>query len=245
MTFKTLYRETLPGGWNRSLPLRRGQSLRLTDPLGGACVALLAYNPHETSERYNLPDTLKAQFTAQITRGHALYSDMGRVLLSVLEDTFGGHDPFGGTLSQEALETRFGTKTYQDHRNDYHRSGRHALQVELAKYRLDDRDLVPNVNFFARTTVDDAGGLVFVPTTQPGAAVLLQAEMDVLVVFAATQHPLDPRAEWAPRPVDFELLQTDVAPRANPVYAHSDQNRRGLANTALYQGLTPDFGALS
>lgn len=229
-----LYEETLPGGWNWSHTLKRGTSLELTDPNGGACAALLAYNPVQTLERYNLPDTAKIQFVAQLTAGNVLYSDMGRILLSVLEDTAGGHDLFGGVLSQADLEARYGQKSYQEHRNAYHRSGRLALVTELAKYGLDDRDLVPNVNFFCKTVADDQGRLRLVKRTHAGARVVLQAEMDTLVVLAATQHPFDDQATWSPQPVRLRILDTRVAPEDNPCRAFSASNQRGFANTALY-----------
>jgi urea carboxylase-associated protein 2 len=230
-----LYEETLPGGWNWSHTLKRGTSLEITDTHGGACVALLAYNPVQTLERYNMPDTAKIQFVAQLTAGNVLYSDMGRIFLSVLDDTAGGHDLFGGVLSQADLEARYGKRPYQEHRNAYHRSGRLALVTELAKYGMDDRDLVPNVNFFCKTVADDQGRLKLVKNSRAGARVVLQAEMDTLVIVAATQHPFDDRASWSPQPVKLRILDTRVAPRDNPCRVFSAQNQRGFANTALYQ----------
>jgi hypothetical protein len=47
--------------------LRKGQILRLTDIDGGANVSMMMLNPHEKSERLNLPDTLKGQHTARLT----------------------------------------------------------------------------------------------------------------------------------------------------------------------------------
>ena len=79
--------EPLRGGQMWSRVLRRGQTLRLTDVEGGAAVAALFYNAEDPSERYNMPDTLKAQYTAFLTAGRVLYSDMGRVLVSIIADT--------------------------------------------------------------------------------------------------------------------------------------------------------------
>src|SRR5207237_803446 len=78
--------ETLRGGSAWSLRLRRGQLLRLTDPTGRAAVAALFFNAQDPLERYNMPDTLKAQYTAFLTEGRVLYSDMGRILASIVED---------------------------------------------------------------------------------------------------------------------------------------------------------------
>lgn len=84
--------------------LRKGQILRLTDIDGGANVSMMMLNPHEKSERLNLPDTLKGQHTARLTAGHCFYSDMGRVLAGIVADSCGWHDPFGGILNAD--ETR-------------------------------------------------------------------------------------------------------------------------------------------
>lgn len=100
----SLREERLPGGAHTSLILRKGQILRLTDIDGGANVSMMMLNPHEKSERLNLPDTLKGQHTARLTAGHCFYSDMGRVLAGIVADSCGWHDPFGGILN--ANETR-------------------------------------------------------------------------------------------------------------------------------------------
>jgi len=79
-----LWEETLPGGAHWSFVMKRGTALRLTDVEGGANLSALFYNQEEKLERYNMPDTLKAQHTAHLTSGFVLYSDMGRVLASVV-----------------------------------------------------------------------------------------------------------------------------------------------------------------
>jgi urea carboxylase-associated protein 2 len=228
-----LHEEYLPGGWTWSHVVKRGTALRLTDVEGGACAAALFFNPFDTSERYNMPDTLKAQFTAKLTKGHALYSDMGRVLFSVIEDEAGWHDPLGGLVDDALLERRYGGKSYQQFRNAFTRSGKRALLTELARHELGARDLTTPVNFFAKVVVDD-GAMRWEPQTTRGLSVTLQAEMDVLVVLASTQHRLDPRADWEPKPVKVELLPSTLPQDANPAWAHSDQNKRGFHNSALY-----------
>ena len=89
----TVHSETVPGGRYWSMVIRRGYALRIVDPTGRANAATLLFNPHNLLERYNMADTLKAQHTSKLTKGHMLYSDMGRVLLSIVEDTLGWHDP--------------------------------------------------------------------------------------------------------------------------------------------------------
>ena len=91
-----LWEETLPGGAHWSFSMKRGSALRITDVEGGANLSTLFYNQQEKLERYNMADTLKAQHTAHLTRGFVCYSDIGRVLASVIEDSCGWHDTICG-----------------------------------------------------------------------------------------------------------------------------------------------------
>jgi len=71
-----LWEETIQRGATWSHVLKRGTSLRITDLEGGANVGALFYNFECPVERYNMPDTLKAQHIARLTEGFVLYSDM-------------------------------------------------------------------------------------------------------------------------------------------------------------------------
>jgi len=64
---KMLWEEKVPGGHHWSGVMRRGSALRFTDLQGSANVSILFYNMEEKLERYNMPDTLKAQHTAFLT----------------------------------------------------------------------------------------------------------------------------------------------------------------------------------
>ena len=86
------YREALRGGMSWSMVIKRGFALRLTAMADNANVALLAFNAQQPLDRYNMPDTLKAQHTFLLTQGHILYSDMGHALLSIIHDSVGWHD---------------------------------------------------------------------------------------------------------------------------------------------------------
>ena len=78
-----LWADTIGAGASWSLILRRGHVLRLEDIEGGANAAAVFYNFECPVERYNMPDTLKAQHIAHLTEGFVIYSDMGRILCSI------------------------------------------------------------------------------------------------------------------------------------------------------------------
>lgn len=229
-----LYEETVPGGWAWSHVLKKGTALELTSGPDHSCASLSFYNPVDPGERYNFPDTLKGQFTAVLTKGHALYTDMGRIALTIVEDEFGGHDPLTGWLTQDDLEKKYGRKTYQKWRNGWNQSGYALLVTEIGKYGLDQRDLSAVINFFCRVQADGEGRLSLEKTARPQTRVVLQAEMDTLVVLAATQHPFDPRLSWDPQPIGLKILDSRIPAEENPAWQTCEQNRRGFANTRLY-----------
>lgn len=227
--------EELRGGQMWSRVLRRGQRLRLTDVEGGAAVAALFYNADDPSERYNMPDTLKAQHIARLTAGFVLYSDMGRVLCSVVEDRVGWHDTITGHGTRAHGLARYGSGSYQQLRNDFFRNTRDNFLVELGKYDLGKRDVVANVNFFVKVTADEEGKLSWVDGHyKPGAFVELRAELNTLVILSNTPHPLDPRPTYAPKPVALEVRPGAPAGLDDPCRRSRPENERGFQLTELY-----------
>ena len=219
--------------------VRRHTTLRIIDLEGGANVGLMAYNAQQPLDRLNIPDTLKAQYTAKLTRGHVLMSDMGRVLFSITADTVGWHDPLGGHDNAALVRRKYGEGTYQERRNDCHRNAQDNFLIELGKHGLGKRDLVANVNFFSRIDVDAAGAMRFHPgNSVAGAYVDLRAEMDVLAVLNTCQHPLDPADKYAPKPVKLSLRRT--APTAPDDYCRmfrAENQRAFILTERLFAGI--------
>ena len=229
---RAIREEAVPGAAMWSGVLGRHQRLRLTDVEGGANVALLLFNADQSLERYNMADTLKAQHIAFLTKGNVLYSDMGRILCSIVEDGCGWHDTFCGLSDEESVRAKYGGHRYAEHRNALHRNGRDAMLVELCKWGLGPRDLVPNVNLFSKVVADADGQIAYVPGhSRPGAQVELRAEMNVLVVLTTCQHPLDPRRDYAPRPVKLEILPAAAPGPDDPCRRACPENERGFINT--------------
>lgn len=232
LTGEFAWRETLSHGAHRSLQMERGSLLQLTDLMGGANAACLFYNSRHPLERYNMADTLKAQHTARLTQGHVLYSDMGRVLCSIVSDSCGWHDPIGGVSNDAGVRALYGASSFALQRNDRYLNGLESLLVELGKHGLGLRDLVAGVNFFSRITADEQGSLSFVNgNSQPGATVCLRFEMPTLVVITTVAHPCDPSPRYAPRPVELAAGRA-LAVTADDLCRNScPENQRGFINT--------------
>lgn len=230
-----LWEEIIPGGTHWSGLIRRGTALRLTDLEGRANLSALFYNPEDKLERYNMPDTLKAQHTAFLTTGNVCYSDMGRVMCSIVGDSLGWHDTICGVSDANMIEAKYGKATFQTHRNAMYRNGKDGLLVELAKYGLGKRDLVANVNFFSKVLPDAEGNMYFVQGhSKAGNHVDVRFDMNVLLVLSAAPHPLDSATEYKPAAVKLSAWHVGLA-AADDVCRHAcPQNERGFVNTERY-----------
>jgi urea carboxylase-associated protein 2 len=230
-----LFEETVAPAATWSHVLKRGTALCINDTEGGANAGAIFYNWENPAERYNMPDTLKAQHTAHLTRGHVLYSDMGRVLCSITADTLGWHDPLSGCSNAALAESKYGTARYQEHRNAWHQNASDGFLIELAKYGLAPRDMTAIVNFFSKVAVDDAGNMQFVSGhSKPGAFVELRAEMNVLVILNTCQHPLDPNPKYAPKPVHVSVRKVASPALDDPCRTSRPENERGFVLTERY-----------
>lgn len=229
------YEDVLPGGSHWSFLANPGVQLQLVDIEGGGNAAMLAYNPGNPLERLNLPDTLKCQHTFRLTRGHCLYSDMGRIFCSVVADDVGWHDASSGTCNAGIVRRKWGKRPYQQARNDYYRNGRDSFLVELGKYGLGRRDFAANVNWFSRVDVADDGTMRFVDAhSKPGDSVTLRFEMPTLVVLHTCPHPLNAAPEYPRRPIGYRLGLAEPVADDDPCVLSREENRRGFMNTTLY-----------
>lgn len=229
------WEECIHGGAHWSGVLRRGATLRLTTSGDDANVAALFYSREQPLERYNMADTLKAQHTAMLTTGCVAYSDMGRILFGITGDSCGWHDPLCGLTDDAHLVSRFGRTRFQEQRNERYISGRAAMLVELGKHGLGERDLVSNINFFSKVTVDDAGSLRrHAGHSRAGDHVDLRFEMDTIVLLHAGVHPLDERPRHDPPGLQLAAWRSLPMASDDPCLNRCPENARGYRNTTMH-----------
>lgn len=230
-----IYTKTLEGAGMWSAVVSRGKSLRLTALEPGANVGMLLYNAHNLSERYNMPDTLKGQHIFRLAAPFCVHSDMGRIFCGITEDTLGWHDTVCGTSNAAVVSEKYGNRTFQAARNDFHRNGRDCFLIELGKWGLGRRDLVPNINWFSKLVTDDTGALTFVDGhCRQGDHVMLRVEMDTLFVLHTLQHPLDPDPEYHPRRVLLEIFNSVPAAQDDACRNSRPENVRAYENTEAF-----------
>jgi urea carboxylase-associated protein 2 len=177
-------REQVPAGWYATVRLRRGEALRIVDESGHASVSLIGWREEDTSERINCADTVKVQWSASISKGRVILSDMGRVLVSLVEDSSGAHDTLVGGSTPASTLAAFGATTRNTHEN---------FVAAATKIGLGLRDIPPCVTFFAPVSIDAEGRFLWnAGRKRAGDFVDLRAEMNLVLVLSNCAHPLDP-----------------------------------------------------
>ena len=178
--------------WTRRL--RPGQLLRIVDLEGRQAVDFLCYRADDPAERYNAADTMKYAKTIFLTAGHGIYSDMGRRMFTIVEDTCGRHDTIGGCCSTESNELRYGVKDTPSCRQNFLRA--------LAPFGLGKKDVVANINWFMNVPVDADGAMGITDgLSKAGDYVVLRAEMDVLAVISNCPQTRNPCNGFNPTPI--------------------------------------------
>jgi urea carboxylase-associated protein 1 len=174
--------------------VRADQVLRIVDLEGRQAVDFLCYAAADPSERYSAADTIKVAATIFLTTGHALYSDMGRRLFTIVADTCGRHDTIGGCCSAESNRLRYGVDGTPNCRDNFLRA--------LARFGLGKKDIVANVNWFMNVPVGADGGTAITDgLSRPGDYVDLRAETEVLAAVSNCPQIHNPCNGGRPTPI--------------------------------------------
>ena len=232
-----LWSEILPGGHHWSGRVQKGTVLQFKALGTNANVSLFCVNNEDKLERYNMPDSLKGQHTAFLTAGNVLYSDLGRVMASIIRDDHGWNDAFCGASRPEQIIKQFGKCNFQDARNDMYQSGLDGLLIEMAKFSLGQIDLSATVNLFSKVVPNHHGNLSYTSQDNSNQIIELRFEMDCLLFLSAAPHGLDTSIHYQPADIQLSLfkanplLETDICRDSCP------QNQRAFQNNARYYAL--------
>ena len=110
---------------------------------GQQAIDFLCFNAHDPRERYHAPNTIKIPGNIYLGRGSVLRSVLARKMMTIVEDTCGGHDTIFGCCSFELDDVRYGARNP--------RACQQNFESELARLGLDTTLVAPNVNFFMRS----------------------------------------------------------------------------------------------
>ncbi|MGR6468368.1 urea amidolyase associated protein UAAP1 [Rhizobium sp. PAMB 3182] len=226
---RIVHREVIPGGWYWSTKVKKNEVLRVSLDDGFSTLSLVAWNASDPSERLNLPDTVKLQWTTGLGKGRVIFSDMGKVMFSIVEDTSGAHDCLMGGSTASSNAKKYATANSQATRNT-----RDNFIIAATKLGLDKRDLPAALALFAPVRVDSEGRFVWKPELLNGADyVELRAEMDMTVVFSNCPHPLDPNPAYAPNAVTVTRIAASEPASDDLCRTATAEAVRGFENNAF------------
>jgi urea carboxylase-associated protein 1 len=186
--------EIVPAGKPWGHGVSQGEILRLVDLEGQQAVDFLCFDATDPSDRYSATNTIKVQGNIYIGNGSVLYSDRGAALVTIIADTCGRHDTIYGCCSEANNFLRYGVRdTPSCYAN---------FREILARFELDERSIVGNVNFFMSVPVlPDGSAGVADGISLPGSYIELRAERDVLAVLSNCPQTHNPCNGYNPTPI--------------------------------------------
>ncbi|MEM8774722.1 MAG: DUF1989 domain-containing protein [Pseudomonadota bacterium] len=180
-----------------SVLMKKGQYLRLIDLEGQQAIDFLCFGVEEHQgqvERYHMPNTIKIPKNILLGQGSVLYSQFARPMMTITEDSCGGHDTIFGCCSFAVDQMRYGKQNSECCQRNFER--------EMSRHGLGPEHVVANANFFMNVPVSESGHAEIVDSTsRPGDYVDMRAEMDLIAVLSNCPQELNPAAGGGPTPI--------------------------------------------
>jgi uncharacterized protein YcgI (DUF1989 family) len=177
--------------------LAGGQLLRVIDIEGEQVADLTAFAHDDRREWLSSGRSIDYANTIYLTKGHTLYSNRSRPMFSIIEDDVGRHDFLLTPCSRETFEIIYNNR-------DYHPSCFENLYTNLERFGI-ERDAVPTTfNIFMNVEVSATGELAILPPrSKAGDALLLRAEMDLIVGLTACSAEMSNNYRF--KPIGYEI----------------------------------------
>jgi uncharacterized protein YcgI (DUF1989 family) len=178
--------------------LRRGQRLRVIDPLGEQVSDLVAFAAGDRREWLSSGRTIDYANTIYLTTGHVLYSNRSRPMFTIVADDVGRHDFLLTPCSPETFRILY------EHEGE-HPSCFGNLCGGLAAFGIAPDEIPTTFNIFMNVDVLPTGELrIGPPRSRPGDAIELRAEIDLIVGLTACSAEMSNNYKF--KPIDYLVL---------------------------------------
>jgi uncharacterized protein YcgI (DUF1989 family) len=177
--------------------LKKGQILRVIDPLGEQVSDLMAFAEHDLDEVLSSGRTIDYANTIYVTKGHVLYSNRSNPMFTIVEDQVGRHDFLLTPCSPETFKI-----IYNNHA--HHPSCFANLVDHLGLFGIKPDQIPTTFNIFMNVSVAANGELTIgPPLSQTGQYIELRAEMDLIVGVTACSAEMSNNYSF--KPIDIEI----------------------------------------
>jgi uncharacterized protein YcgI (DUF1989 family) len=178
--------------------LRRGQTLKVIDPMGEQVSDLLAFALADPKEVISSGRSLDYASKLYLSIGDSLYSNRSRVLLRIIEDTVGRHDFLLTPCSADTFRIIYGDACP-------HRGCQGNFAEALAPFGISGDQIPVAFNIFMNVCLDASSGAIAVhaPLSKAGDYIMFAAEMDLIVGLTACSAPQSNNGSF--KPIDYEI----------------------------------------
>ena len=192
----------IPARKGKAAFVSKGQSVKLINTHGSQVVDTWAFARHDLKEFMSMEHTRATLVKLMPATGDHLYSNRRRPILTMTEDTTPGiHD----TLMAACDNYRYGLLGC----TEYHDNCTDNLAAAMYALGLSAPETPSPFNIFMNIPWTEEGELSFdPPESKPGDHVLLEAQMDLVIVFSACPQDILPINGRQRTPVEahFQIL---------------------------------------
>jgi uncharacterized protein YcgI (DUF1989 family) len=202
---RTTGRIRIPAQSGKGFLMRKGDILRVVDPMGEQVSDLFAVDAGDHTRCLSSGRTIDYQSKIALTSGDILWSSDSRPMFTIMRDDVRRHDFLLTPCSQEMFEIL--------HKHaGHHPSCFENLTNAFAPFGVTPDRIGTTFNIFMRVDVS-ADGRVAVkpPVSKAGDMMELRAEMDM--VCALTACSAEGSNNGTCKPIDFEVLAGGTAER--------------------------------
>ncbi len=178
--------------------LKKGQTIRVIDPLGEQVSDLMAFNEQDLEESLSSGRTIDYANTIYVTTGHTLYSNRSNPMFTIVEDQVGRHDFLLTPCSPETFKI-----IYNNHA--HHPSCFANLVEHLTPFGIKPDRIPTTFNIFMNVVIDETGELsIDPPRSKAGQFIELRAEMDLIVGVTACSAEMSNNYSF--KPIDIQIF---------------------------------------
>lgn len=181
-----------------SFRLRKGEVLRVVDPLGEQVSDLYAFADGDLSCSLSSGRSIDYAGRIYLTTGDVLYANDSRRMFTIVADSVGRHDFLLTPCSQEMFEILYG------HRG-HHPSCLGNLVQAFEPHGVRPEQISTTFNIFMNVRVAEDGRVaVLPPTSKAGDSIELRAEMDLVCALTACSAEMSNNGSF--KPIDYEIV---------------------------------------
>lgn len=189
--------QRIPPQSGRGFRLRRGDVLRVTDPMGEQVADLYAFRQGDAGCWLSSGRSIDYAGKIYLTTGDVLYANDSRPMFTIVEDTVGRHDFLLTPCSQRMFEILYG------HRG-HHPSCHENLCLAFAGSGMPPEQISTTFNIFMDVAVAQDGTVtVRPPRSRAGDYIELRAEMDLICGLTACSAENSNNGSF--KPIDFAV----------------------------------------